>query len=64
MTATVAETRELLVTDRCDACGAQAYVRATLSSGDLLFCGHHARANEEAVRSIAFEWDDQTDRIK
>lgn len=27
--------------DRCDACGAQAYVQVTGVSGDLLFCGHH-----------------------
>jgi hypothetical protein len=29
--------------DRCDKCGAQAMVRATLMSGQLYFCGHHAR---------------------
>lgn len=30
--------------DRCDRCGAQAYVRATLASGgELLFCAHHSR---------------------
>ena len=27
--------------DRCDSCGAQAYIRVTLASGDLLFCAHH-----------------------
>ena len=28
--------------DRCDRCGAQAYVRAILvSGGELLFCSHH-----------------------
>lgn len=63
MTATATETRELLATDRCDACGAQAYVRVTLNSGELLFCGHHARANESALREVALDWDDQTDRI-
>lgn len=29
--------------DRCDKCGAQAKVRATLANGELYFCGHHAR---------------------
>jgi len=30
--------------DRCDRCGAQAYVRATLATGStLLFCAHHGR---------------------
>lgn len=27
--------------DRCDSCGAQAYVQVKGSTGDLLFCGHH-----------------------
>lgn len=32
----------LAVADRCDRCGARAYLRATLPSGsELLFCGHH-----------------------
>lgn len=30
-------------TDRCDRCGAQAMVRATLVNGELYFCGHHGR---------------------
>lgn len=29
--------------DRCDRCGAQAYVRAYLTNGELLFCSHHGR---------------------
>jgi hypothetical protein len=29
--------------NRCDRCGAQAMVRCTLKSGELYFCGHHAR---------------------
>ncbi len=31
----------LKVADRCDKCGAQAYVMVKGSTGDLLFCGHH-----------------------
>ncbi|ORC18816.1 hypothetical protein A7979_02110 [Rothia nasimurium] len=63
MSATL-EARELTTADRCDACGAQAYVRVVLGNGrDLLFCGHHARAKEEALRAVAVEWDDQTDRL-
>lgn len=27
--------------DRCDSCGAQAYVRIKGSTGELLFCSHH-----------------------
>ena len=54
MNATV-ETRELNATHRCDACGAQAYVRVVLEStgGELLFCAHHARVNEDKLRPLA-----------
>ena len=31
----------LKATDRCDSCGAQAYVSVKGSTGDLMFCGHH-----------------------
>lgn len=61
---TALETRELTAADRCDACGAQAYVHVVLGSGnDLFFCAHHARENESALKEIAAEWDDQTERI-
>lgn len=43
MTETLANKRPLNAFDRCDKCGAQALVRATLVSGELYFCGHHAR---------------------
>lgn len=37
--------------DRCDRCGAQAYVRARLSGGfDLLFCAHHGRAHLDKLK--------------
>jgi hypothetical protein len=41
--------------DRCDVpdCGAQAFVRATLASGPLLFCGHHWRESEAKVAPLA-----------
>jgi hypothetical protein len=28
-------------TDRCDSCAAEALVKVTGLSGDLIFCGHH-----------------------
>lgn len=34
---------ELTSTDRCDRCNARALVRAKLKSGELFFCGHHAK---------------------
>lgn len=35
--------------DRCDRCGAQAYVRFAKDEQDFLFCGHHARKHERAL---------------
>ena len=50
----------LTALDRCDRCGAQALVRATLAHGDLLFCGHHAKAYEDKLRATAVDWVDET----
>jgi hypothetical protein len=53
----------LTAADRCDRCGAQAYVRARLASGgELLFCGHHARQHVPALSGIA-EICDETGRL-
>ncbi|GAA1050757.1 DUF7455 domain-containing protein [Arthrobacter russicus] len=62
-TATVS--RELNALDRCDRCGAQAYVRVILESsgGELLFCGHHARAVEATLKPMSSEWHDETSRL-
>lgn len=47
--------------DRCDRCGAGAYVRVLLPGGfDLLFCVHHGRAHQEALRAKAVEIQDDT----
>jgi hypothetical protein len=64
MTTAVA-TRELTALDRCDRCGAQAYVRAVLGSsgGELLFCAHHARAVEVNLKPLTSEWQDETGRL-
>lgn len=50
----------LSAVDRCDRCGAQARVRVVLSSGDLLFCAHHAHAYEDKLRATAVDWVDET----
>lgn len=42
----------LTALDRCDRCGAGARVRANLITGELLFCGHHAR---EAGHSLTLK---------
>jgi hypothetical protein len=38
-------------------------VRVVLSSGDLLFCAHHAKAYEPSLRDSALEWVDETSTI-
>lgn len=43
MTTSVVTQEPISISERCDKCGAQAKVRATLSNGELYFCGHHAR---------------------
>lgn len=35
--------------DRCDNCGAQAYVQVFFESHDLLFCAHHFKESEEKL---------------
>ena len=49
--------------DRCDYCGAQAYVKATLATGELLFCAHHAAEFKEKVQPIALDWHDESSRL-
>ena len=54
----------LTATDRCDRCGAQAYVRATMESGlDLLLCAHHFRENEDRLREIAADIHEELTRL-
>jgi len=54
----------LTATDRCDRCGAQAYIRATLASGsELLFCAHHAREYEAGLKAIDADIHNEADRL-
>jgi hypothetical protein len=54
----------LTATDRCDRCGARAYVRVLLPSRrELLFCAHHNRQYASALTKIAVEIHDETDRL-
>ena len=58
------EAPRLTAKDRCDRCGAQAYVKAVLQAGgELLFCAHHARAHGNALKDIASEVIDETERL-
>lgn len=58
-----AATRPLSALDRCDSCGAQAYVRAILNGSELLFCAHHAKKHEEKLRPIADSWHDESHKL-
>ena len=54
----------LTAADRCDRCGAKAYVRARLhAGGELLFCAHHGRANMAALESQALFIQDESARL-
>ena len=60
----ILETTPLNAVDRCDRCGAQAYVRAVLlSGGELLFCGHHAKEYAEGLKSVVKEIQDETNKL-
>ena len=54
----------LSAADRCDRCGAQAYLRVELQSGgELLFCAHHAREHGDKLREVAAQVVDETDKL-
>jgi hypothetical protein len=54
----------LTAADRCDRCGARAYVRARLTSGgELLFCAHHGREHLPKLQDVATNIQDETDRL-
>ena len=54
----------LTAVDRCDRCGAQAYIRVILASGgELLFCAHHGRQYDDGLRKVAVDIQDETERL-
>jgi hypothetical protein len=64
VTTAVASRTPLTAADRCDRCGAQAYLRVELSGGgELLFCAHHAREHGDKLREIAVTVHDETDKL-
>lgn len=64
MTSALASHPPLTAADRCDRCGAQAYIRVTLSSGgELLFCAHHGRAHEDKLRELSSSFQDETELL-
>ena len=63
-TATAPSAAPLTSVDRCDRCGAQAYLRVQLQAGgELLFCAHHAREHGDKLREIAAHVQDETAKL-
>ena len=63
VTATLAPA-PLTAADRCDRCGAQAYVRVTLDTGgELMFCGHHYAELRPALEARSASIQDETARL-
>ena len=64
MTTAVAPSSALSAADRCDRCGAQAYLRVELQSGgELLFCAHHAREHGDKLREVAANVVDEPHKL-
>jgi len=63
MTTTALERSPLTVADRCDRCGAQAFVRAVFVAGELTFCGHHGRELRGHLDRTALLVQDSTELI-
>jgi hypothetical protein len=50
--------------DQCDACGSQAFVKATRDGQVLLFCGHHGRQHRAALIAQGWIITDELHRIE
>lgn len=55
--------RPLNAADRCDTCGAPAYVAAVVREVELLYCGHHANRYEQRLRAVAESWHDERAKL-
>jgi hypothetical protein len=62
-TAVEEHAHELTALDRCDSCGAQAYIRVSIGSSELLFCAHHGKKYQEKLSLLATEWHDESSRL-
>jgi hypothetical protein len=60
----ILESTPLNALDRCDRCGAQAYVRATLlNGGELMFCAHHGKEYAEKLKTVAAAIQDESEKL-
>ncbi len=65
MTTAVAPSPKFTALDRCDRCGAQAYVRVELTTGgELMFCAHHAREHADKLHQVASTIHDETGTLR
>ncbi len=55
--------KDLTAHDRCDRCGAQAWMRAYKDDFELLFCAHHGNEHFPALFSQGFIVQDDTYRM-
>lgn len=60
---TTDQNEELTALDRCDSCGAQAYVRARFTTGELLFCGHHFTKWESTMSPLLLDLYDERHKL-
>lgn len=70
MTTVVAESlfdglssKDITPFDRCDRCGAQAWMRAFKEDSELFFCGHHGNKHFVSLFSQGFIVQDDTYRM-
>ena len=63
MTQTLHAPSDLTALDRCDRCGAQAFLRAVLTTGELLFCAHHGREYGDRLAAAALRIEDGSGEI-
>lgn len=65
ITAPAPTDRQLTNLDRCDRCGAQAFVAATFppAGAELLFCAHHWSHHENRAAGTALHVLDERDRL-
>ncbi len=66
MNATLTATdTQLTAADRCDRCGAQAYILVNLSNGgELMFCRHHGREHHEKLAAMAASIHDESIKLE
>ena len=63
MPETKVKEKVLKIADRCDRCGAQAFVLASGVSGELMFCGHHYHKYEYKISQWAYKIVNELDTI-